>query len=51
VYDLNFRSSLRTAVKDNYIDGVAATLPQTDEIRKAVEFLHEYIRRKLDGGL
>src|SRR5208283_1115499 len=40
VYDLNFRFSLRAAVKDNYIDGVAATLPQTDEIRKAVEFLH-----------
>ena len=49
VYDLNFRSSLRMAVKCNYLDGVAATLPQTDGIRKAVGFLHEYIRRKLEG--
>ncbi len=49
VYDLNFRSSLRMAVEDNYIDGVAAALPQTDEIRKAVEFVHDYIRRKLEG--
>ena len=50
VFDLNFRSSLRMAVKDNYIDGVAATLPQTEEIRKAIEFVHEYMRRKLEGG-
>ena len=50
VYDLNFRSSLRMVVEDNYIDGVAAALPQTDEIRKAVEFVHEYIRRKLEGN-
>ncbi len=49
VYDLNFISSLRLAVKDNYIDRVAAALPQTEEIRKAVETVNEYIRRKLDG--
>src|SRR5208282_5430916 len=35
VYDLNFRSSLRMAVEDNYIDGVTAALPRTGEIRKA----------------
>ncbi len=50
VYDLNFRSSLRMAVEDNYIERVAAALPQTDEIRKAVEIVHEYIRRRLEGG-
>ena len=49
VYDLNFRSSLRMAVEDNYVERVAAALPQTDEIRKAVEIVHGYIRRKLEG--
>ncbi len=49
VYDLNFRSSLRMAVKGNYIDGVAATLPQTDGIMEAVRFLRKHIRRKLEG--
>ncbi|HKN19125.1 MAG TPA: HD domain-containing protein [Dissulfurispiraceae bacterium] len=49
VYDLNFRSSLRMAVEDNYIDGVTAALPRTGEIRKTVEIVREYIRRRLEG--
>ncbi|HXW68248.1 MAG TPA: HD domain-containing protein [Dissulfurispiraceae bacterium] len=50
VYDINFSSSLRMALEDNYIDRVAAALPQTSEIRKAVKIVHEYIRLKLEGG-
>jgi hypothetical protein len=49
VYDLNFRVSIRRAIEDNYIDRVAATLPQTEEIRQAVSFVHEYIRSKSEG--
>src|SRR5208337_1572881 len=49
VYDLNFRSSLRMAVEDQYIERVVAALPQTKEIRKTVEIVREYIRRRLEG--
>jgi hypothetical protein len=50
VYDLNFRESFRRVVEDNYLDRIAATLPQTDEIREAVTFLSEYIQLRLQGG-
>ncbi|MBF0507046.1 MAG: HD domain-containing protein [Nitrospirae bacterium] len=49
VYDLNFRSSFRRATEGNYIDRIAATLPQTDEIRQAVASVHEYIQVKAQG--
>jgi hypothetical protein len=45
-YDLNFRVSRRRAIEDNYVARVAATLPQTDEIRQAVSFVSEYILSK-----
>jgi hypothetical protein len=48
-YDLNFRSSFVQAAEDNYIDRVAATLPQTDEIRQAIEFVNKYIQKKVNG--
>ncbi|MGD0280991.1 MAG: HD domain-containing protein [Dissulfurispiraceae bacterium] len=48
-YDLNFRESRRRALEDNYIDRVAATLPQTEEIRQAVSVVHEHIRGKSEG--
>jgi|SRR5208283_842893 len=47
VYDINFRFSLRRAVEERYIDRVAATLPQTDEIMRVVSFVHEYIQSRL----
>lgn len=50
VYDLNFGFSLSRAVENEYLDRVAATLPQTDEIRQAVSVLHDYIKFKVEGG-
>ncbi len=50
VYDLNFSSSFRLAVEGNYVDRIAATLPQTDEIKHAVASMHEYIRLRLEEG-
>ncbi len=47
LYDLNFRSSFKYAAEGNYIDKIAATLPQTDDIRQAVASLREYIRGKM----
>ena len=49
IYDLNFGTSLRLVVENDYIDRLSATLPQTDEIRKAVEFLHDYVKDRTDG--
>lgn len=48
VYDLNFKVSLKRVIERKYIDNLAATLPQTDEIRQAIAFLHEHIRLELE---
>lgn len=47
IYDLNSRASLRFVIKNDYINRLSATLPQTDEVRKAVEFLHDYVKERV----
>ena len=48
IYDLNFRTSLRVVVENDYINRISGTLPQTDEVRQVVTFLHEYLQKRTD---
>lgn len=50
IYDLNFMASLKLVLENNYINRLSATLPQADEIRKAVVFLHDYVGQRLTKG-
>ncbi|MEW5745548.1 MAG: HD domain-containing protein [Nitrospirota bacterium] len=50
VFDLNFDTSFIMLEESNYIRRIAATLPRTDEIERAVVFLLGCIRRKATGG-
>lgn len=43
IYDLNFASSLRILESRHYIEGIAATLPRTGEIRAALATLRDYV--------
>jgi len=47
IYDLNFSTSLRMVVENDYIYRISETLPQTDEIRKVVEFLQAHVRERM----
>jgi len=49
IYDLNFSSSLRILESRQYIDGIAATLPQTREISGALATLRGYVYDALRG--
>lgn len=49
IYDLNFSAALRVVVENDYIDRISSTLPQTEEIRKVVEFLHGHVMERLNG--
>ncbi len=48
VFTLNFDVTLCLLLERGYMDKVTEKLPQTDEIKKAVAFLHEYIDKRLD---
>jgi hypothetical protein len=46
-YDLNFTTTLRMADERNYIHKLSKVLPRTEEIGRAVDNVHEYVKRKL----
>ncbi|MCC6345592.1 MAG: HD domain-containing protein [Nitrospirales bacterium] len=46
MYDLNFTTSFRMVRENGYIDRIAKTLPRTEEIERAVAFLHTYLDKK-----
>jgi len=50
MYDLNFASSLRLVVERRYIDRIAATLPQTEDIAVAVDTVRSYVHNRLHQG-
>ncbi len=47
IFDLNFSVSLRMAVEREYIDKMAALLPRTGEIDRAVDGMREYVSQRL----
>jgi putative nucleotidyltransferase with HDIG domain len=49
IYDLNFASSLRVLESRQYIDGIAATLPRSEEISSALAALRGYVHEGLRG--
>jgi len=48
IFDLNFRPSFRLLKKGDYIESIAASLPQTDEIKNIAAFPKCYVRQKLN---
>ena len=50
IYDLNFTTSYRLLIERDYISRIAATLPQTDEIQKAVALVQTYAQEKSKNG-
>lgn len=51
VFDLNFTSSFKIMVEHNYLQRIAATLPQTEEIRNVTAFLLDYIHQRIQGAI
>jgi hypothetical protein len=47
VYDLNFEASFRLLLERNYINKIAAKLPDTTEIKEAIPFLIEFAEEKI----
>ena len=45
VYDLHFPRSFRIMSERGYVDGIAAALPQTDEVKGAVAGVKAYVER------
>ncbi len=50
MYDVNFTCSLKLAAERNYIDAIAAALPQADEIKRAVDTVRGYADRRIRCG-
>lgn len=50
IYDLNFISSVRMVAERGYVDKIADTLPENDEIRQAVELVRAHVNGKLQAG-
>jgi hypothetical protein len=50
IFDLNFMTSFMLLTERDYINRIAATLPQTDEILDTVAHVSAYVREKLDNG-
>jgi len=48
VYDLNFRTSFRLLLEQDFIKRISAKLPQTEKIKKASLLLQEYANKKLE---
>lgn len=46
VYDLHFSRSFRIMSERGYIDGIAAALPRTGEVKSAVAGVKEYVEEK-----
>ncbi len=47
IFDLNFAASLRMVMEREYIDKLAALLPRTEEIGRAVDGVREYVSQRL----
>ena len=47
VFDLNFDVSLRMVAERRYIEGIASLLPDTGEIRDALDFVRQYLSSRL----
>ncbi len=47
IYDLNFKTSFRLLVEGGYLNRIALTLPQTDEIIRALLILQEFTSQSL----
>jgi HD domain len=50
LFDLNFACSIRMAVERRIIERIASLLPDTDEIRNAVDFVRDYVTGRLRGA-
>jgi len=50
IFDLNFTTSFMLLIERDYINRIAATLPQTDEILDIVARVSAYVGEKLDNG-
>ena len=50
VFDLNFTRSLELLLERSYIEGLSASLPQTGEIRGAVDFVRGYIDSRVKSA-
>jgi hypothetical protein len=50
IFDLNFVASFMLLAERDYINRIAATLPQTDEILDTVARVSAYVREKLNNG-
>jgi hypothetical protein len=50
VFDLNFTRSLEMLLERSYIDGLAASLPRTAEIQRAVDAVREYADSRVTSG-
>jgi hypothetical protein len=50
IFDLNFIASFMLLIERDYINRIAATLPQTDEILDTVARVSSYVREKSDNG-
>jgi putative nucleotidyltransferase with HDIG domain len=48
IFDLNFRPSFRLLKERDYIAKIAASLPQTEEIKNIAGFLKFYVRQELE---
>lgn len=46
VYDLHFKTSFRLLVERDYINRISKTLPQTEEIKKALSILIEFADKR-----
>lgn len=47
VFDINFNISLKLLQERGHINDIAATLPESGEVRKAAEFVIEHINKKV----
>ena len=50
VFDLNFDASLRMIVERRFIEQLSALLPDTGEIRNALDFVRQYLTSRLTEG-
>lgn len=48
IFDLNFRPSFRLLKEADYIERIAASLPQTEEIENIAQFLKSYVQQELE---
>jgi len=50
VFDLNFTASFQTVKNRNYIEEIAATLPQSKDITEAVNQAHNYVAKHINSA-